>query len=63
MDFTDLVVPGVVLLLTIVVVIRTMRYVKSLYVAGQANEWVLIINNGEMKRAGIGLSCFKGPFD
>lgn len=63
MDFTELIVPAVVALIVLVAVLRTIKYVNSLYVAGKANEWVLIINNGEMKRAGIGLSCFKGPFD
>jgi hypothetical protein len=36
---------------------------KSLFVAGKANEWVLIMNNGKMKQAGIGLATFKGPYD
>ena len=36
---------------------------KSLFVAGKANEWVLIMNNGKMKHAGIGLATFKGPYD
>lgn len=35
----------------------------SLRVSGKANEWVLILNNGKMKQCGIGLTCFKGPFD
>ena len=39
------------------------KWIKSLYVEGQANEWVLILNDGNLKQAGIGLSCFRGPFD
>lgn len=36
---------------------------KQLWVDGKANEWVLVMRNGEMIKAGIGLRCFKGPFD
>ena len=63
MDPTNLIVPAIVGIVVLVIVYRTFKYVQSLYVTGKANEWVLIINNGEMKNAGIGLSCFKGPFD
>jgi hypothetical protein len=35
----------------------------SLQVTGKANEWVVVINNGEQKQAGIGLSVMKGPND
>lgn len=35
----------------------------SLRVSGKANEWVLILNNGKMKKCGVGLTCFKGPYD
>ena len=27
------------------------------------NEWVLILRNREMLKAGVGLRCFRGPFD
>ena len=27
------------------------------------NEWVVIIRNGEQQQAGIGLSCYKTPWD
>lgn len=30
---------------------------------GKPNEWVVVINNGEMKQAGIGLTLTKGPYD
>lgn len=39
------------------------RVAKSLYVEGKPNEWVLLIRNGQMVRAGVGLSCFKGFMD
>jgi len=38
-------------------------YIACLRVDGQANEWVLILNNGKLKHAGIGLKTFRGPFD
>ena len=43
--------------------IMAMNYVNSLWVEGKPNEWVVIMQNGEFKQAGIGLSCFIGPFD
>ena len=38
-------------------------YVMSLWVQGDLNEWVVLTRGGELVQAGIGLSCFKGPFD
>ena len=38
-------------------------YLSTLWVAGKADEWVIVMNNGKMQQAGIGLKCFKGPFD
>lgn len=35
----------------------------KLRVSGHANEWVLILNNGKLKQAGVGLNVFRGPFD
>lgn len=35
----------------------------KLRVSGRPNEWVLILNNGNLKKAGVGLSCFRSPFD
>lgn len=32
-------------------------------VVGKPNEWVVVISNGKMKQAGIGLSLVKGPYD
>ncbi len=44
-------------------VVMVMKMVKALYVEGKPNEWVLIIRNGKMIKAGVGLSCFSGPMD
>jgi len=38
-------------------------YMSTLWVAGKPDEWVLVMRSGEMVQAGIGLKCFKGPFD
>lgn len=38
-------------------------FAASLWVEGKPDEWVLILNNGELKQAAIGLNCFKGYFD
>ena len=52
------------ILLTLILVIKfTSRTLSSLHVSSLPNEWMLIIRKGEMVRAGVGLSCFKGPFD
>ena len=42
---------------------KAWNFMKTLWVEGRPNEWVLIMNNGEMVKAGVGLRCFKGPFD
>jgi hypothetical protein len=59
----DSVVPLVVLLLVGHITYSVYKYVLSLNVVGKPNEWVVIINNGQMKQAGIGLNVMKGPFD
>lgn len=38
-------------------------YTDTLYVEGAPDEWVLILNNGKLKSADVGLKCYKGPFD
>ena len=38
-------------------------YLMTLKVEGKGNEWVLILNNGQLKRYGIGLTTFRGPYD
>ena len=40
-----------------------LSYANSLWVAGRPNEWVVIMRDGNFKKAGIGLSTFVGPFD
>lgn len=42
---------------------QAVKYAKTLWVSGDANQWVLIMNNGEQVKAGVGLTSFKGPFD
>lgn len=37
--------------------------VSSLYVRGNPNEWVLILNNGVKKQGKVGLNAFRGPYD
>ena len=39
------------------------KYVMTLRVVGEPNEWVVIMRNGEEVQSGIGLLCFRGPFD
>lgn len=59
----DSVVPLVALLLLGRITYYVYQYVLSLNVVGKPNEWVVIINNGQMKQAGIGLNVMRGPFD
>jgi len=59
----NLAIPGAMLLAGAIVLNMVVNYVNSLHVNGQANEWILILNNGKMKSAGIGLKTFRGPFD
>ena len=44
-------------------VVTVVGYAQTLWVAGKPNEWVLIMRNGAMVKAGVGLCTFKGPFD
>ena len=37
--------------------------VMSLWVQADLNEWVVITRGGKLVQAGIGLSCFRTPFD
>ena len=32
-------------------------------VTGEPNEWVVRVMNGEETASGVGLSCFKSPFE
>jgi regulator of protease activity HflC (stomatin/prohibitin superfamily) len=38
-------------------------FMKTLWVEGESNQWVIIMRNGTLVKAGIGLKTFKGPFD
>jgi hypothetical protein len=59
----DSVVPLVVMLLLGQICYNLYKFVLSLQVTGKANEWVVVINNGVMKQAGIGLSVMREPND
>ena len=59
----DIAVPIVVLYAFKAMCIQIYNFAKDLWVEGKPNEWVLVMNNGMMKRAGVGLRCFRGPFD
>jgi hypothetical protein len=37
-------------------------YKKSL-IYGKANEWVVLMGNSGMKKAGVGICTFVGPYD
>ena len=39
------------------------KYVMTLRVEGKPNEWIVIMRGGEQVRAGIGLSCFRSPYE
>jgi len=59
----DSVVPLVALLFLGHITYNVYKYLMSLQVTGKANEWVVVINNGVQKQAGIGLSVMRGPND
>lgn len=59
----SVVIPIAVIYAVKAAITAAVSYLKSLWVEGLANQWVLIMRNGEMVRAAIGLRCFKGPFD
>lgn len=39
------------------------KYYQSLYVEAKPNEWLVVMNNGKMVSAGIGIGMIKSPFD
>jgi len=39
------------------------KYALQFYIESQANEWLIIIRNGEMVKKGIGLCTWKMPND
>ena len=42
---------------------QVFAFVQTQYVCAKPNEWVVIIRNGEQQQAGIGLTCYKTPWD
>lgn len=59
----DAFIPLAVIAVVYVALRSLFEQMMKLRVTGKANEWVLILNNGNLKMAGVGLSCFRGPFD
>ena len=67
-NISDIVIYSVVIPIAIIIglkmaVEQVVNYLKTLWVNGKPNEWILIMNSGKMVKAGVGLRCFKGPFD
>ena len=67
-EIISVVIYSVVIPLAVLWVLKTAcmhayNFAKTLWVNGKSNEWILIMNSGEMVKAGVGLRCFKGPFD
>lgn len=56
-------IPVAVLFALKYVYTQVKSYADGLYVEGKPDEWVLILNNGAMKQAEVGLRLYKGPFD
>jgi hypothetical protein len=59
----DLIVPLATLAFIAYVANEAQKYYRSLLVVGKPNEWIVVINNGELKQAGIGLTLTRGPYD
>lgn len=59
----DSIVPLCTMLFIGYISYQVYQYYMSLMIQGKPNEWVVVINNGELKQAGIGLTLLKGPFD
>lgn len=59
----NVVIPIAVILAVKMGLEKVCAYLKTLWVAGRPNDWVLIMNNGKMVKAGVGLCTFKSPFD
>lgn len=51
----DVVIPIAVIIALVMFVTRATAYMKTLWVSGKPNEWVLIMRNGVQIRAGVGL--------
>ena len=60
----SVVIPIGVIMILKIACLQAYNFATSLWVNGKPNEWVLITkSSGKMVKAGIGLRCFKGPFD
>lgn len=59
----DVLIPVVVLVAARKLAYMAAGYLSTLWVSGKPNEWVLIMRNGAMVNAGVGLCTFKSPFD
>ena len=59
----DVLIPVVVLVAVRKLAYMAAGYLSTLWVNGKPNEWVLIMRNGAMVNAGVGLCTFKSPFD
>lgn len=59
----DVLIPIAVIVGVVMGVTKAASMLKTLWVNGEPNKWVLIMRNGKMIKAGVGLKCFKGPFD
>ena len=60
----SVVIPIGVIMVLKLACLKAYTFATSLWVNGKPNEWVLITkSSGKMVKAGIGLRCFKGPFD
>ena len=59
----DVALPLVAIAATAYALRAAFQQLMKLRVSGNPNEWVLILNNGKLKHAGVGLSGFCGPFD
>eukprot|EP00703_Trepomonas_sp_PC1_P004277 JAP92329.1 SPFH domain/Band 7 family protein [Trepomonas sp. PC1] len=45
----------------VVLIIIGVKYIQSLWVKSEPNQWLLVIQNGKMVRSGIGLKCIVWP--
>jgi hypothetical protein len=59
----NMAIPVAAILALQVAISHMVAYAKTLWVEGKSHEWILLMRNGEMVRAGVGLRCFRGPFD
>ena len=40
-----------------------MAFIETQHVVGDPNQWVVIMRNGEEVKSGVGLNCYKTPWD